>query len=101
MEFCTTIISERLISPAICYGYFPCYSEGNNLLIYNFSANKLLGTFCFPRQKGKSKFCIADYFSPPSSNSPVDFIPMQAVTMGEITSRYSQKLFNENKYSDY
>ena len=26
---------------------------------------------------------------------------MQAVTMGDIASEYSQKLFKEDKYSDY
>ncbi len=95
------ISQEQLINPSICYGYFPCASEGNKLLVYSFNKTNLLGTFSFPRQKRNSRFCIADFFAPLTNNLPIDFIPMQAVTMGEIASSYSQLLFKDNKYSDY
>ncbi|WP_269622935.1 methionine synthase [Prochlorococcus marinus] len=95
------IKSKSLISPAIVYGYFPCARNGNSLDVYNFNKKDLLGSFIFPRQKGSSRYCISDFFNKADSNKPNDFIPMQAVTMGEIASNYAQSLFNQNKYLDY
>ncbi len=91
----------NLLHPSFVYGYFPCSRTNNSLNIYSFNKSDILGSFKFPRQKSGNKYCISDFFSDPVNNKPVDFIPMQAVTMGEYASEYSQKLFKEDKYQEY
>ena len=45
--------------------------------------------------------CISDFFNDSSSETPNDYLPMQAVTMGEKASTYANYLYSNNKYSDY
>ncbi len=92
---------QELVSPSAVYGYFPCGSEGNKLMIFDPINNELLGRFEFPRQKGGNKYCISDFFNSISDGKPTDYIAMQAVTMGEKASLYSHQLFKDNKYSEY
>ena len=61
----------------------------------------LIERFNFPRQRSGKRLCIADFFNEISSEKSTDIIPMQAVTMGETASKYSQQLFKENNYTDY
>ncbi len=95
------IIKENLIDPSIVYGYFPCSRFENTLDIYSQDKLSIIGSFIFPRQKSKSRFCISDYFNEKVDNMPVDYLPMQAVTMGNVASDYAQNLFKENRYTDY
>ncbi len=95
------IIEEKLISPSVIYGYFPCMRHGNQLKVYSSNKLRLLGTFKLPRQKSKSQYCISDYFNEGLNNKPIDYLPMQAVTMGQVASDVAQSLFKENRYSDY
>ena len=95
------IINENLVAPSVVYGYFPCGRNNNELQVYCPKTKKLLGNFLFPRQKSGNRFCLADFFHDLVSNKPIDFLPMQAVTMGDVASVFSQKLFDSNAYTDY
>ncbi len=95
------ILENNLIRPSIVYGYFPCASNNNILEIFDFNNSNLLGIFEFPRQKSNNRYCISDFYHPKQNDIAIDYIPMQAVTMGEVTSNYGRKLFEENRYSDY
>ncbi|WP_269616970.1 methionine synthase [Prochlorococcus marinus] len=95
------IINEKLINPSLVYGYFPCGRDGNNLKVYDKDHQSLLGDFLLPRQRSGKRFCIADFYNDLNNNQPTDYLPMQAVTMGESASEYSHKLFSQDSYSDY
>jgi len=95
------IINEKLINPSLVYGYFPCGRVGNNLNVYDKDHKSLLGDFLLPRQRSGKRFCIADFYNDLNNNQPTDYLPMQAVTMGESASEYSHKLFSQDSYSDY
>jgi len=95
------IINEKLINPSLVYGYFPCGRDGNNLKVYDKDHQTLLGDFLLPRQRSGKRFCIADFYNDLNNNQPTDYLPMQAVTMGESASEYSHKLFSQDSYSDY
>ena len=95
------IINEKLINPSLVYGYFPCGRVGNNLKVYDKDHQSLLGDFLLPRQRSGKRFCIADFYNDLNNNQPTDYLPMQAVTMGESASEYSHKLFSQDSYSDY
>jgi 5-methyltetrahydrofolate--homocysteine methyltransferase len=101
---------ERLLQPAVVYGYFPCNNEGNDLIIWDHAGVPLRGPrpasaqerlrFSFPRQADKRRLCISDYFRPVASGE-VDVIGMHCVTVGRKASEASQELFKANRYTDY
>ncbi len=92
---------EKLLQPAVAYGYFPCGRDQNSLVVFDDQANNILGRFDLPRQRGGKGYCIADFYQDLDKGRPVDVIPMQAVTMGEQATEFSQKLFKADAYSDY
>ena len=95
------ILDKGLISPKAVYGYFRCGRNDNSIYLFDNESNKRISEFNFPRQKSGNNLCIADFYCDLKNNDPVDIFPMQAVTMGEIASEYSQELFKADKYSDY
>ena len=95
------ILDKNLISPKAVYGYFRCGRDDNSIYLFDNVSNKRISEFNFPRQKSGNNLCIADFYCDLKNNEPVDIFPMQAVTMGEIASEYSQELFKADKYSDY
>ena len=105
------IKDEKLLEPKLVYGYFPCQSDGNDLIIYSIPENisnfefpisklKEWIRFSFPRQKDDRFLCISDYFEPVSSGK-IDVVAFHLVTMGKAASDYSKKLFDSNEYKDY
>jgi 5-methyltetrahydrofolate--homocysteine methyltransferase len=111
--------SERILQPAIIYGYFPCNADGNELIIYK--PKHLEGTqlhsdwgsptsdtgsleewqrFVFPRQDSGKYLCIADYFKPIDSGI-IDICAFHIVTVGSYASEYAAELFKADKYQDY
>ena len=95
------IIEKKLISPKAVYGYFRCGRKDNSIFLFDEKSLNKISQFNFPRQKSGNNLCIADYYCDLKNDKPIDIFPMQAVTMGDIASEYSQKLFKEDKYSDY
>ncbi|MCA2699176.1 MAG: methionine synthase [Microcystis sp. M179S2] len=103
------IVKENLLNPTLIYGYFPCQSSGNSLLIYDPESIEAgekpenlqpIAIFEFPRQKSARRLCIADFFAPQESGM-IDVFPMQAVTVGEIATEYAKSLFDANQYTEY
>ncbi len=96
-----TIIEKKLISPKAVYGYFKCGRKDNSIFLFDKKSLNKISQFNFPRQISGNNLCIADFYCDLKNDKPIDIFPMQAVTMGDIASEYSQKLFKEDKYSDY
>ncbi len=96
-----TIIEKKLISPKAVYGYFRCGRKDNSIFLFDDKSLNKISQFNFPRQKSGNNLCIADFYCDLKDDKPIDIFPMQAVTMGDIASEYSQKLFKEDRYSDY
>jgi len=96
-----TIIEKKLISPKAVYGYFRCGRKDNSIFLFDDKSINKISQFNFPRQKSGNNLCIADFYCDLNNDKPIDIFPMQAVTMGDNASEYSQKLFKEDKYSDY
>nr|WP_320675314.1 methionine synthase [Prochlorococcus sp. MIT 1341] len=94
------IQENQLLQPSAVYGYFPCGRDGNRLEIFDSTCSSI-GCFEFPRQRSGNRYCISDYFADLIENKPVDYLPMQAVTMGSFASEFAKKLFDTDNYSDY
>ena len=95
--------SEKLLTPRVAYGYFPCGRDGNAVVVFDPNDTmRELGRFELPRQRSGNTYCIADFYRDLSSNGePTDVLPMQAVTMGEKASAFAKQLFQADRYSDY
>ncbi|WP_426504272.1 methionine synthase [Dactylosporangium sp. McL0621] len=94
------LASDRVLEAAVVYGYFPCYSEGNDLVVLDENANSERARFSFPRQRRDRRLCIADFFKPRDAGT-LDVIGLQLVTMGQPVADYTAKLFAGNAYRDY
>jgi len=123
------IKNEHLLEPKAVYGYFPCQSDGNDLIIYDpntVTSNEIRVTvdskldtektqpgtgnskprfhewlrFSFPRQRDDRFLCISDYFAPVNSGK-MDVVAFHLVTMGKTASDYSKRLFDSNEYKEY
>jgi 5-methyltetrahydrofolate--homocysteine methyltransferase len=109
------IKNEQLLGPKIVYGYFPCQSDGNDLIVYrppeaDSTSSSKFGVrssnlrewlrFTFPRQSSDRHLCITDFFASIESEK-VDVLACHVVTIGRKASEYSQRLYAANKYKDY
>ncbi len=94
------IKDQKLLHPRVVYGYFPCQSDGDDLIIYHDDMKTERLRFTFPRQTNDRFLCLADYFAPVDSGR-TDVVAFQLVTMGKIASEYSAQLYSSNNYKDY
>lgn len=107
---------RALLTPQVVYGYFPCQSAGNDLIVYNHpdqtstfefprtrerpSDLKERLRFSFPRQRDGQHLCISDFFASVDSGR-VDVVAFHLVTMGRRASEYSHTLFKSDNYKEY
>ena len=95
--------SSGWLNAAVVYGYFPCYSEGNDLVILHHEGEKKgeeRTRFTFPRQTRDRRLCISDFFASKDSNKR-DVVAFHVVTMGSTVSEAAAKLFAANNYREY
>ncbi len=91
--------TEGLLEAGVVYGYFPCVSEGQDLVILDeHGADRV--RFSFPRQRRDRRLCLADFFRPRESGE-TDVVAFQVVTVGSRVSQATAELFAANAYRDY
>ncbi|MBQ0928093.1 methionine synthase [Saccharopolyspora endophytica] len=91
---------------AVVYGYFPCVTEGNHLVVLDKEEPDAQERhrFFFPRQKRDRRLCLADFFrtrEQAEQTGQVDVLPIQLVTMGQPIADFANELFAKNAYRDY
>lgn len=111
---------ERLFEPKVVYGYFPCQSSGDDLIVYRPVTEedpyakwtsvkpgradrgnvREWVRFTFPRQRDDRFLCISDYFRSVESGE-MDVIALQAVTIGARASEFTKHLFDAGNYQEY
>ncbi len=92
--------AERLLAPQVVYGYFPCQSEGDDLIVYDEEGRRERTRFTFPRQPGGRRLCLADFFADAASGRR-DVLGLMLVTVGRKASEATRQLFEEHRYTDY
>src|SRR5688500_14818908 len=83
---------EGLLQPKVVYGYFPVQSRGNDLILYHPDdpqARREWLRFSFPRQEGRRRLCIADFFRPVESGE-LDVLGIQLVTVGDKATEVAE-----------
>ncbi|MBQ1013577.1 methionine synthase, partial [Micromonospora sp. M51] len=93
------LIADQVLEAAVVYGYFPAYSEGNDLVVLDENGHAERARFSFPRQRQERRLCLADFFKP--RGEQLDVVALQLVTVGQPVSEYAAKLFARNEYRDY
>jgi 5-methyltetrahydrofolate--homocysteine methyltransferase len=124
------VIRQGWFQPQAVFGWFPCQSQGNDVIVYDPEARSLqalvkghgfsradragnntwaldpegnpreIQRFTFPRQKEGRKLCIADFFAPRDSGR-LDVIGFSVVTIGERASHETAHLFESGEYTKY
>ena len=91
------------LNAAVVYGYFPCYSEGNDLVVLHHEgpeSGKERVRFTFPRQSRDRRLCLSDFFRSKESGE-IDTVAFHVVTMGQSVSHATAELFSKNAYREY
>jgi 5-methyltetrahydrofolate--homocysteine methyltransferase len=89
----------NLLEAAVVYGYFPCVSKDDDLILLDEQGNERT-RFTFPRQRRGRRLCLADFFRPEESGE-TDVVGLQVVTVGSRIGEETAKLFEANSYRDY
>jgi 5-methyltetrahydrofolate--homocysteine methyltransferase len=98
------------LRPVAAYGYFPCQSEGQDLVVFDpagFMAGSLtprgkleeVARFTFPRQADREGLCLSDYFLPAAS-SRFDVVAFQVVSVGSGADELGAALDKRGEYSE-
>ncbi|AEW97519.1 MULTISPECIES: methionine synthase [Streptomycetaceae] len=91
--------TEGLLEAAVVYGYFPCVSKGDDLIVLGEDGAERT-RFTFPRQRRGRRLCLADFFRPQESGE-TDVVGFQVVTVGSKVSEAANELFARDNYRDY
>ena len=95
--------SQGWLNAAVVYGYFPCVSDGNYLVILHHEGpdkGKERTRFSFPRQSRDRRLCLSDFFAAKDSGK-TDVVAFHVVTMGSEISKAANQLFAANNYREY
>ncbi|WP_297484524.1 homocysteine S-methyltransferase family protein, partial [Sulfurimonas sp.] len=107
-------IDEQLFEPTILYGYWPCRSDDNTLLIFDESEgwfneedinreplDQVMGRaeeiFNFPRQRKKPHRALSDFFHADRH----DVIALTCVSAGEKLSEVEREIYEAGNYTEY
>jgi 5-methyltetrahydrofolate--homocysteine methyltransferase len=116
------LLSEKVMDPAVVYGYFPVVSEGDDVVVLHHGTDDVgvlgvpgllapdggsggtMGTerarFSFPRQRRDRHLCLADFVKSRESGQ-VDVMAFQLVTAGASIDTFASGLFAGDSYRDY
>ncbi len=107
-------LEEKLFEPTIVYGYWPCRSDDNTLLIFDESEGynsedeinrehlehvigRATAQFTFPRQRRKPHRALSDFFH----SDRHDVIALTCVSAGSKISEIEREIFETGNYTEY
>jgi len=88
------------LRPRAVLGYFPCYSEGNEVVVLDPDDREtVLERLVFPRQPKHDRICLADFYRPKESGE-LDVVALQAVTAGDEVTELMAKLEADGEFAE-
>ncbi len=107
-------IDEKLFEPTIIYGYWPCRSDDNTLLIFDESEGynapdevnheplehvigRAVKQFNFPRQRKQPHRALSDFFHADRH----DVIALTCVSAGPKLSEAEREIYDKGNYTEY
>jgi 5-methyltetrahydrofolate--homocysteine methyltransferase len=94
---------QDYLRPRALLGYFPCYSEGNDVVVLDPGDREtVLERFVCPRQPGHDRICVADFYRPKELFDPEhpDVVALQAVTAGDEVTELMAKLEADGEFAE-
>ncbi|MEE8169024.1 MAG: vitamin B12 dependent-methionine synthase activation domain-containing protein, partial [Phycisphaerae bacterium] len=97
---------EKILQPQAVYGYWPCNSEGDDLIVFEPptdgapASRRELARFTFPRQDKPPYWCLSDFWRPIETGE-FDVAAFTIVTVGRRASDVAREWFEQNLYRDY
>ena len=88
------------LHPRALLGYFPCYSEGNEIVVLDPEdrETELERLYC-PRQPKGDRLSLADFYRPKDSGE-LDVVALQAVTAGDEVTELMAKLEADGEFAE-
>ena len=93
------MLSRADIAAAAVFKFFPCRSDGQQLIIYQPDGAAELARFYFGRQQQRDSLCLADY-ARPVGDGPADYVAMFATTVGPGVRALSERWKDAGRYLD-
>jgi 5-methyltetrahydrofolate--homocysteine methyltransferase len=89
------------LHPRALLGYFPCNSNGNELIVWDPDApgTRELDRLGFPRQPRHDRICLADFYRPVGTGE-IDVVAIQAVTAGDEVTELMARLESEGEFAE-
>src|SRR4051794_10263819 len=88
------------LHPRALLGYFPCYSEGNDIVVLDPEDREtVIERFTCPRQPKGDRLCLADFFRSRDSGE-LDVVALQAVTVGSEVTERMERLEREGEFAE-
>ncbi len=100
---------QDYLRPKVRMGYFPCNSDGNELVIFDpEDHDHEIERFVFPRQPKHDRICLADFYRPiepdggpsPSASPVRDVVALQGVTVGNEVTELMAKLESDGEFAE-
>jgi 5-methyltetrahydrofolate--homocysteine methyltransferase len=98
---------QDYLRPRALLGFFPCYAEGNDIVVLDPEDRTTeLTRFVCPRQPKGDRICLADFFRPGDKGPPaqppaeLDVIAVQAVTVGSEVTELMAKLESDGEFAE-
>ncbi len=91
---------QTYLEPRALLGYFPCNSDGNELIVWDPQApgERELERLVFPRQPRHDRICLADFYRPLGSEP--DLVALQAVTAGGQVTELMASLEADGEFAE-
>ena len=94
---------QNYLRPRALLGYFPCNSDGNELVIwdpqdFDPAHPRELERLVFPRQPRHARICLADFYRPVGSE--IDVVALQAVTAGNEVTELMASLEADGEFAE-
>ncbi len=91
---------QDYLHPRARLGYFPCNSDGNELVIFDpEQPERELERLVFPRQPKHDRICLADFYRPLDSGER-DVVALQGVTVGPEVTELIERLEGEGEFAE-
>src|SRR4051794_11107036 len=91
---------QDYLRPRALLGYFPCYSEGNEIVVLDPEDREtVLERLYTPRQPKGDRIALADFFRPKDSGE-LDVIALQVVTAGGEVTEVMERLEAEGEFAE-
>ncbi len=98
---------QDYLHPRALLGYFPCNSDGNELIVwdpedFDPAHPRELERLVFPRQPRHDRICLADFFRPVNGTHPPepDVVALQAVTAGQEVTEVMARLESAGEFAE-